>query len=125
MKAVPAMLGALALSGLLLGSAVAQDKKADKGAAKQVAIKVLHDDAKIRVSELTYAPGAENPSPANTATRVIRSLGGGTLERRYADGKVEKVDFHPGKVEVNPPVGAYTVKNVGKVPVKLYVVLVK
>ena len=126
MKRVSAMLGALALSGLLLGNAVAQDKKADKKAAKEVAIKVIHDDAKVRVFEATYAPGAENPSPPNSATRIVRTLSGsGPFERRYADGKVEKVDRKPGQVEVLQPGGAYTTKWLGKGPLVLYVIAVK
>src|SRR6266850_5955654 len=107
---------ALVLSGLMANAALAQDK---------VAIKVLSEDAKVRVFEATYAPGAENPSPPSSTTRVVRALTAGTLERRYADGKKEKVDWKPGMVQVLPPSGAYTTKNVGKTKLQLYVVAVK
>ena len=74
---------------------------------------------------LPYAPGAENPSPPSTTTRVVRALTAGTLERRYADGKKETVNWKPGMVQVLPPSGAYTTKNVGKTKLQLYVVAVK
>ena len=127
MKAlVTAALSAAAFlfSGLMIDGAVAQDKKADK-AASQVVIKVLSENDKVRVFEATYAPGAENPSPPSSTTRVVRALTAGTLERRYADGKKEKVDWKPGMVQVLPPSGAYTTKNVGKTKLQLYVVAVK
>jgi len=107
---------ALVLSGLMAGAALGQDK---------VSIKVLSEDAKVRVFEATYAPGAENPSPPSSTTRVVRALTAGTLERRYADGKKETVNWKPGMVQVLPPSGAYTTKNVGKTKLQLYVVAVK
>lgn len=114
---------AFLFSGLMVDGAVAQDKKADK--APQVVIKVLSENDKVRVFEATYAPGAENPSPPSSTTRVVRALTAGTLERRYADGKKDKVDWKPGMVQVLPPSGAYTTKNVGKTKLQLYVVAVK
>ena len=57
--------------------------------------------------------------------RVVRALTAGTLERRYADGKKETVNWKPGMVQVLPPSGAYTTKNVGKTKLQLYVVAVK
>ena len=107
---------AFVISGLMAGTALAQDK---------VAIKVLSEDAKVRVFEATYAPGAENPSPPSSTTRVVRALTAGTLERRYADGKKDTVNWKPGMVQVLPPSGAYTTKNVGNTELKLYVVAVK
>ena len=125
-KLVIASLGALAfaLSGLIVNGAIAQHKKAGK-AASQVQIKVISENDKVRVFEATYVPGAENPSPPSSATRVVRALTAGTLERRYADGKIDKVDWKPGMVQVLPPSGAYTTKNVGKTKLQLYVVAVK
>ena len=114
---------AFLFSGLMVDGAVAQDKKANK--APQVVIKVLSENDKVRVFEATYAPGAENPSPPSSTTRVVRALTAGTLERRYADGKKDKVDWKPGMVQVLPPSGAYTTKNVGKTKLQLYVVAVK
>jgi hypothetical protein len=115
---VTASLGAAAfvIAGLMAGAALSQDK---------VSMKVIAENDKVRVFEATYAPGAENPSPPASTTRVVRALTAGTLERRYADGKKDTVDWKPGMVQVLPPAGAYTTKNVGKTELKLYVVAVK
>ena len=115
---------ALVLSGLATNAALGQDKKADKGAAKAT-IKVLQENDKVRVFETTFAPGAVNTAVPSSATRVVRALSGGTLERTYADGKKEKVVYKTGEVRINQPSPAYTVKNIGKSEVKLYVVHVK
>ena len=120
-KILAASLAALALA--FSGAAVAQDKKMDKGAAKPV-IKVVAENAKVIVTETTYAPGAES-STSRAETRIVRALTGGTLERTYADGKKEKVIYKTGQVRINEPGPAYTAKNVGKTTIKLYVVRLK
>jgi predicted regulator of Ras-like GTPase activity (Roadblock/LC7/MglB family) len=126
-KLVTAIAGAAALvfSGLTINAAIAQDKKADKGGAPKATIKVLVENDKVRAFETTFAPGAENTAVPSSATRVVRALSGGTLERTYADGKKEKVVYKTGETRINQPSPAYTVKNIGKSEVKLYVVHVK
>ena len=104
--------------------ALAQDKKADKGAPKAT-VKVLQENDKVRVFETTFAPGAVNTAVPSSATRVVRALSGGTLERTFSDGKKEKVQYKAGEVRINNPSPGYTVKNIGKTEVKLYVVQVK
>ncbi len=126
-RLVAVSLGVLAfvLSGLMVNAALAQDKaKADKGAPK-VAIKVITENDKVRVYEVTYVPGAENTAVASSTMRVVRGLKGGTLERRYADGKKENVVYKTGDVRINEVSPAYTAKNIGKSEVRLYVVLIK
>jgi hypothetical protein len=122
-KFVTASLGALALA--LSGAAIAQDKKAEKGAAQTATIKVLAENDKVRAFETTYAPGAENKAVPRSAIRVVRALQGGTLQRTYADGKTENVVYKTGDVRINEPGPAYTTKNTGKSDVKLYVILLK
>lgn len=124
-RLVAAMIGAGAfvLSGLTI-DATAQDKKADKGASKAT-MKVLTENDKARAFEVTFAPGAENTAVPSSATRVVRALSGGTIERTYADGKKEKVVYKTGEVRINNPSPAFTAKNVGKTEIKLYVVHIK
>ena len=125
-KLVTAILSvaALVFSGLMAGGAIAQDKKADKGAPKAV-IKVVAENAKVTATETTYAPGAES-STSRAEIRVVRALAGGTLQRTYADGKKEDVVYKAGDVRINEPSAAtYTAKNIGKSEVKLYIVLLK
>ena len=120
-KLAAAMLGVFALSSLFLGGALAQEKKA----APKVAIKVITENDKVRVYEATYAPGAENTSVATSATRVVRGLKGGKLQRIFPDGKKEVIDWKPGKVEVIAPGPTYSTKNIGKSTIQLYVVQLK
>ena len=116
---------ALVFSGFMADGAIAQDKKAGKGAAGPT-IKVVAENAKVVATETTYAPGAEsNTSGARAETRVVRALAGGTLQRTYADGKKELIVYKTGQVRINEPGPAYTAKNVGKTTVKLYVVRLK
>ncbi len=122
---VTASLGvvAFALSALLAEGAIAQDKKAGKG-AMQPTVKVVAENAKVVVTETTYAPGAES-NTSRAETRVVRALAGGTLQRTYADGKKENVVYKTGQVRINEPGPAYTAKNVGTTTIKLYVVRLK
>jgi hypothetical protein len=108
---------ALVLSGSMLNSAMAQDKKA--------IIKVVAENAKTRAFEVTFAPGAENTAVPSSSVRVVRALAGGTLQRTYADGKKENIVYKTGDVRINEASPAYTAKNIGKSEVKLYVVLLK
>ncbi len=114
---------ALAFSGFMADGAIAQDKKAGKGAAGPT-IKVVAENAKLVATETTYAPGAES-NTSRAETRVVRALAGGTLQRTYADGKKELIVYKTGQVRINEPGPAYTAKNIGKTTVKLYVVRLK
>lgn len=100
------------------------DKKMEKAALKSE-MKVVTENDKVKVYEVTFKPGAENTGIAFSTVRVVRALKGGTLERRYADGKKEKVEWKPGMVQFLPAGGAYTTMNVGKTEVQLYVVQLK
>jgi len=125
MEKLIASLGATVLAlTLASGNALAQEKKASKG-ARQAIIKVLAENDKVRVTETTYAPGAENKTVSRTQLRVVRALKGGTLERTYDDGKKEKVSYKAGQVRINEPGPNYVTRNTGKSEVKLYVVTIK
>jgi len=52
-------------------------------------------------------------------------LKGGTLQRSYADGKKETVVWKTGEVRWTAPSPAYTVKNIGKTDILLYIVQLK
>ena len=115
---------AFALSGSMVNCALAQDKKAEKGAAKAT-MKVVGENAKARAFEVSYAPGAENASVPTSSVRVVRALKGGTLQRTYADGKKENVVYKTGEVRINEVSPAFTTKNIGKSEVRLYIVHIK
>ena len=115
---------AFVLSGSIVSSATAQDKKAEKGAGKAI-MKVVAENSKARAFEVTFAPGAENTAVPTSSVRVVRALAGGTLQRTYADGKKENVVYKTGEVRINEASPAFTAKNIGKSQIKLYVVQVK
>lgn len=119
---------AFILAGVASSPAMAQDKAkaapAAKGEKGKAAIKVLFENDKVRVVEATFKPGDE---AANTARpfRVTRALKGGTFQRTYADGKIEKIEWKTGEVRGVGPDPVFTPKNIGKSDVVLYVVILK
>lgn len=120
------LVAVLMLAGMTIGPATAQEKA--KAATPQVTTKMLLENEKVRVFELHFKPGDENPNVPRNA-RVVRALKAGTLLRTYPEGKTEKIEFKTGDVRFNPPVvGAgpqYTVRNVGKSELVLYIVELK
>jgi hypothetical protein len=110
----------------------AQDKAKDAKAASaakaekgKIVQKVLFENDKVRVTETTYQPGDVSPSIARPF-RVSRSLTGGTLERTWADGKKETIEWKPGEVRASgPDTQAFQNKNVGKKPFVFYTVNIK
>ena len=124
---------AFMLAGVATNPALAQDKAKDAKAAPaakvekgKVAPKVLLDNDKAKAFEVAWKPGDVNASVPSSAYRVVRALKGGTLERTYADGKTEKVEWKTGEVRMNEPSKqGYTAKNIGKSEIVLFVVQLK
>ena len=125
---------AFILAGFAASPAMAQDKAKDAKAAPAAkaekgksTLKVLLENDKVRVFERHYKPGDVNTEVPSSTFRVIRTLQGGTLERTYADGKKEKLEFKTGTVRFLEPSksGQFTVKNVGKTDIVNYVVVLK
>jgi hypothetical protein len=110
---VPAFL----LAGGMASSAVA--------AAPAPTIKVLLENDKVKVLEITWKPGAENTAVPTTSARVIRVMKGGTLQRIHPDGKKEDAVRKAGEVYMLEAGPAYTVKNTGRTVVQLYEVVLK
>jgi hypothetical protein len=128
-----ALIPALAVAAFLATPAFAQDKKpaaapekAKAGApAKKdaTAPKVLVDNDKVRVSETRYKPG-EASDMRERGNRVTRALTDGTLERTYADGKKETINWKAGDVKYSTK-ATFVNKNVGKAEMVLYTVTLK
>jgi hypothetical protein len=116
--------GAMSISLLFGGHAMAQDKKAEKGKAPERVQKVLIDSDAFRVTETTYPPGSS--SMIQPIHRVTRALKGGTLVRTYSDGKKETVTWKDGEAKEQPAAPTpYTLTNPGKSAVVLYTVSIK
>ena len=115
-----AMLGIFAAN-----PAAAQDKAKAPAVEKGKAIyTVKAENDKLRAAELRQRPGDMN-EVANTATRVVHVLKGGTFLRTDADGKTSKVERKTGEVYILVPGPKYTTKNIGKSDILLYVVFLK
>ena len=93
-------------------------------AIKGSGIGVLEND-KVKVYETTYKPGDVNTGVATSATRIIRVMKGGTIERTYADGKKETLVLKTGEVNFYTQLPAYNVENIGKTVFQTYVVQLK
>lgn len=123
------VVSAFMLAGIVANPALAQDKMKDAKAAPAAkgnpVTTVLHEDDKVRVTEITSKPGDEGPSVVR-GLRVVRWLQGGTIMRTYADGKTEKIERKTGQVAVGmPEKQAWSVKNVGKTTIVTYDVVIK
>ena len=101
----------------------AMDKDAKATSKDQRKNKILVDNDKVRVNEVTYVPGASS-GMLERGPRVARALTNGTLEKVYADGKKEKISWKVGQVRYSPK-ETFDQKNAGKAPVTLYVVTLK
>ena len=83
----------------------------------------LENDA-VRVYEASIPAGAEAaniPRPY----RIGRALQGAMIQRIYADGKTEAVQWKTGEVKALGPDRQYKPKNVGKTDFLVYVVEIK
>ena len=125
---VPALMLAFATATPAMKHEMAKDAKAApmaKAEKGKPTITVLAENDKAKVYTVQYKPGDENKTIANSTTRVVRALKGGTLLRTYADGKTEKAEWKAGDVKIRGPEGAYTTKNIGKTELLIYVVQLK
>jgi hypothetical protein len=125
---VASLLPAFVLAGMVANPAMAQEKKMEKTAPKapagEVTLKEIEQNDKLRVYEATYKPGDVSPS-AKRPMRVVHAIKGGTLERTYADGKKETVQWKTGETRILTEEKPYAVKNIGKGVVHLLVVATK
>lgn len=119
---------AFVLTGVVANPASAQEKKMEKSVQKAVAgeatLKEIEQNDKLRVLEATFKPGDVSPSEKRPM-RVVHALKGGTLERTYADGKKDIVQWKTGDTRIISEERPYAVKNVGKGVVHLIVVALK
>ena len=103
-----------------------QDKKpqATPRDPKKATVNVLLENNAVRVYEAHIPVGAEAaniPRPY----RIGRALQGATMQRIYADGKTETLEWKAGEVKALGPDRQYKPKNVGKTDFLIYVVEVK
>lgn len=119
---------AIFVAGAIATPAVAQEKKAEKKMAKakarEVTLKEIQQNDKLRLYEATFKPGDTAPS-VKRPMRAVYAISGGTLERTYEDGKKEKTVWKAGEGRILSEERPYAIRNVGKTTVRLVVVAVK
>lgn len=119
--------GLLTATLMLAASTVNQALAVEPGAKSRptgTPTKVLFENDKVRVQEVTFRPGDQGPNVPRPF-RIIRVLEGGTIQRTYPDGKNENVDYRPGEVKVYKADKPFVPKNVGKSTIVFYVVALK
>lgn len=116
------------LAGVTASPAMAQEKAKERKAAKaeqaSIATRVLFDNDKVRVQEVTFKPGDQGPNVPRPF-RIIRVLKGGTIERIHPDGRSDKVVYKTGEVKVYEVDKPFVPKNIGKSDIVFYVVALK
>jgi len=121
---VGVMVAACMMIGTTTNSAMAQEKKAEKGKPPERVQKVLIDNETVRVTETVYPPGSS--TTFQPIYRITRAIKGGTVVRTYGDGKKETVTWKNGEVrEAKAEPAPYTLSNIGKSEVILYTVSIK
>ena len=125
---VPGLMLAFATATPAMKHEMAQDKMKDAKAVKaekgKAAVKVLFENDKVRVFEATLKPGDEAANVARPF-RILRALKGGTIQRTWADGKVDKVVYKTGEVKALEADKPFTPKNIGKSDIVFYIVQLK
>jgi hypothetical protein len=106
--------------------ATTQDKKPQATAPdpKKATVNVRLENSAVRVYEARIPAGAEGaniPRPY----RIGRALQGATMQRTYADGKTETLEWKAGDVKALGPDRQYKPKNIGKTNFLIYVVEIK
>jgi mannose-6-phosphate isomerase-like protein (cupin superfamily) len=87
-------------------------------------VRILFDDERVRVQEITFRPGAQGPGTARPF-RIMRVLKGGTMQRTYPDGRTETIEYKTGELRVVGPDRPFVPKNVGNSDIVFYVVALK
>ena len=88
----------------------------------------LLENDRVRVILATIKPGAESPSVARAADRLVYAVKGGTIQRKYEDGSTVRFTYKTGDVlfaDKPEDKQKYSVKNIGKSTIILQVTYVK
>ena len=118
-KRIPGRLGILAAACLAAAPSLAQDVMSSPTGKK-----VLLDNDKVRVIEMTLAPGRKEPvhtHPANFAYVLTP----GKVRVAYVGGESAEMDAAAGQVIWSDPEPPHTLENLGTKPVKAVLVELK
>src|SRR6266446_4544984 len=91
---------------------------------QKATVNVLLENDAVRVYEASIPVGAEAANVPRSY-RIGRAFQGATVQRIYADGKTETVQWKAGEVKALGPDRQYKPKNIGKTDFLIYVVEIK
>src|SRR6267142_161016 len=91
---------------------------------KKATVNVRLENDAVRVYEASIPVGAEAANVPRPY-RIGRALQGATMQRIYADGKTETLEWKAGDVKELGPDRQYKPKNIGKTDSLIYVVEIK
>ena len=91
---------------------------------KKATVNVRLENDAVRVYEASIPVGAEAANVPRPY-RIGRALQGATMQRIYADGKTETLEWKAGDVKALGPDRQYKPKNIGKTDFLIYVVEIK
>jgi len=117
---------ALATGALVTGPLVASDApvQAQKPATAAGTSKVVFENARVRVKDVTFPPGVTGMHTHDLA-HVGVVIQGGTLEFKYPDGKSETAKLEAGGVGFRDANVTHEPVNPGKTPVRVIEVELK
>ena len=84
--------------------------------------KVLLENEKVRVQEITYKPGEKSEMRKRGGTRVNYVLEGGPTKIYYPDGKTEKGERKKGTATYSTAEATTSTENVGKTTQRFLVI---
>src|SRR5262245_39900537 len=98
---------------------------AQGGDAGATGVKILLENARVRVREVTFPPKQTSPMHTHTLAHVGVVIQGGTLTFRYPDGKTETEKLAAGGVGYRDANVTHEPTNVGTTPVRVIEVELK
>jgi quercetin dioxygenase-like cupin family protein len=98
---------------------------AQGGGAGENTVKVVLENARVRVREVTFAPKVTNAMHTHSLPHVGIVIQGGTLTFRYPDGKTETEKLATGGVGYRDANVTHEPTNVGSTPVRVIEVELK
>jgi mannose-6-phosphate isomerase-like protein (cupin superfamily) len=121
------VLGSVLAAGVLVGgplAASAADTSSQAGAQSQSAVKIVLDNTRVRVRDVTFPPGVTGMH-THELPHVGVVIQGGTLVFKYPDGKSETMKLDVGGVGFREANVTHEPVNTGSSPVRVIEVELK
>jgi quercetin dioxygenase-like cupin family protein len=121
---VSAMVIILAFSPAVFAQSTAMEKAGAMQPPHQRKVTVLAENEKLQVIDVVYQPG-DIGAVSSKDGLVVYHLSSGTVERSYADGSKEVMNYKAGQTMIISEKRPYSTKNIGQTAVHEIVVQLK